>query len=285
MITESKVESSNVLIGSSQKALFLSTAKVGTRFLQRNLKPMVSFFDVDAQLKIVDSESISTKEEIKIINDWNLIFEKKSKKDIIICYRDPYNRLLSAIIQDVIGNLASPYFNPFLEEIFFSKGYTIEQMSVFYNQLNEIVKLEDASVNMGEIVTNKPVFAEMLKYIIKLYMRYYLNNPTYNFYHNTIYLPFVVSLFLNPDIDTNKIKLINIDDSKSILNQTLKDYDAVAEVPLTAKESRTITYSNKSHIETLLTDNVAELGGVTPFNHRLSQEILAYNQLELIRKG
>lgn len=284
MITESRQLSTNVLIGTSQKAMFLSTTKIGTRYLEKYLAPTVSFFEVDNQLKIsIKEDEVLTTGQKDIIDDWNLIFSKKSKKDIIVCYRNPYNRLLSSVIQDVVVNIASPFFNPFLEEVFFSKGYTQEQMRVFYNQLNQVVKLEDASIDINDIIKNKPEFGEMIQYVIKLYLRYYLNNPTYNFHHNTIYLPFVVSLFLNGDVDTNKIKLINIDEKSEVLQQTLKDYDIT--ITNSVKETRKVTYSNKSKINSLLPDIISELGGSSVIEHRLSQEIIAYNQLELIRNG
>lgn len=283
MITESKQTETNILLCTSPKAMFLSTAKVGTRFLQKYLAPNASFFQVDNQLQLLEEyKEEFTDAENGIANDWDLVFSKKLKKDIVICYRHPYNRLLTAVIQDVIGNIVNPFFNPLLEDIFYSKGYTQEQMIIYYNQMNQLVKLEDGNINIDEIIKNRPIFGEMLQYTIKLYMRYYLNNTTYNFYHNSIYLPFIVSLFLNPNVDTNKIKLINIDENKSTLHQTLKDYDVII-TPSSSTESRNVTYSNKSKINSLLPGIINELGGPSLFEHRLSNEMIAYNQLETIR--
>lgn len=236
---------------SSQKLILITFNKGASRytsdFFANDMEAVVQFtdeFDINGcsiiQSPNPDSKTTFSKKDI--IKEWNSVLDKTCTKDVIFLYRNPYKRLISGIIQEFGSTLSSgntgndhDQFNFPLKAILQSYTQSEETYQFiqkhrgsFINKIND--KLDRNIVNN---ITN----------VFKKYLHEFSKTSIVNTNHTYLYFSYL-HYFINSDkIDTNKIKIIDLDNMPISLEEIYNTYE------LQKLEGRDNTLSNKYMVE------------------------------------
>lgn len=214
-----KIDVQKVQLFKNEKVLLITAPKIAHSWCRRVFlknNNIDAAFEINTQnFNII--ESIEEKDDDyfnEVANIWNLLLEKKEKRDLIILYRNPIEHFVSAFMQDWLGNSIHPnniqYFKFFIESLPFPnyiKNNFIEDYIKHNSGLNSI------------LITKYP---EISIEIIKITMDYYLSLSKIENGHYTLWISFITKLFNSKKIDDRKIKFIDIYDNP--LEVQLKNY-------------------------------------------------------------
>jgi hypothetical protein len=191
---------------STDKQLFITREKVGSRYLLSAFdEPNIYQFQISNDLKSINPGSdLETNDKVKeIVKDWELSVAKKSKKDIIILYRKPEEKLKSGIIQDFYNVFHEERGNTFLVKLIFKYLNPSDDIKEFVLRNSYEIQFMD----VGDLP--KPV-VEFYKQALTLYLEH-LSTAGFNSTHCGNYLYVIFPLLFGNIFDTNKIILCDID--------------------------------------------------------------------------
>jgi hypothetical protein len=258
-------------IYSNDKLVIITTKKVASRFIEKSLKLKITYFEntiiINDDLKIEPFKNSIVNSEIR--NDINLINSKKSKKDLLFLYRNPYNKLISGIAQD---------FNI----IFTDRNFLLDVLlDYYYNEhtINDISK-EELKIYAREYVNGEnkiknekyyKYFKSIYEFLIHKFIKYSYSSENDNTIHTHNYLYILYTFLNNNNIDLNKVKIIDIDSDENLLQNFLNLYEI--ETSSIDKESNN---STKEIIESLL----HKIPNKNLVDNKLKQEYFFYKLLK-----
>ena len=222
----------------SEDDFIITAPKVGTRFMLQLFKKNEVDFNIKSKIHSISDLKSKTNNvktsgeydikydrevyENAIIEEWDKIIDKTSKKNIVVLYRHPIERFKSAVIQDFAGALGENRFNGifFQKELLISDGGFSEQQAMkFLTQFchslyeNTGMKLHDNDEYLKMYDEMKPLF----EYMLEVYLKHAVIYGTHHYsdYLNVFYTLKNIGVFKD-------IEFINID-TKGVLEDYFKD--------------------------------------------------------------
>lgn len=270
-------------IYSSKKLIVISIVKVATRYLDRlfGKQERTYFNDIkfdynNGFIIIPDNENIPE----NILNDIKLINEKKNKKDILILYRNPYERLISGIIQDFESDINHSKKNLLFDllldyhiNLYGNKNNSEIENDVYYKYIQKSIFKNYNDINFNLV--------EFYKISLEKYILYNFTSNKISSRHTSNYI-YLLHTIISKNIlfDSNKITLIDIDKNKNILKDFLKKYDIVSkEEKLKENDSNKLP---KSIVNDLISTNL-KLNNLIKLY--IQDEIFFYNQLKTLNQN
>ena len=212
---------------------------------------------------------------ISITNTLDEFLNKKYTKDVLILIRNPWNRFISAFVQDYIKPL---FNNTFISKIFISTVLKNKlEYSESYNDLIDVWKqydylLRNIESEDTQVTSNiLPIFKILLKEILLSYVSFQSNSQEG---HNGSYHTSILSLV--NDMNTNsKIKILDI--SNDNIEDELRKYNFKSNYRYGDRENTSTFYTN------IINDLINREEELKYFKkiitESLSEEILSYNKL------
>ena len=194
---------------------------------------------------------------------------KKNKKDILLLYRNPLNRLLSGIIQDnIIEHLINPNF--LIRDII--RNNCTNSIHDVSNSLKAAINSNINNINNTLKVDVDLVIGQLIKTLVN---DININLSLEKTVHIESYLH-VYDYFINEKFDRVKVSLINIDNEKNDLNNILSKYELInLNNPTLFKHSN--SYLVKSFIQYI---NLNDINLREIFHKYLYAEQYFYNKFE-----
>jgi hypothetical protein len=276
----------------SEKLICITSNKVASRFLGSYF-PNNSEFDIevnkdftfDPDTSFYQPNESKSKELLEtIIEEYESIFSKKVTKDILILYRNPFDRVLSGLIQnfysDLFISLQNNSYDFKLRKILkdYSFGMSLyEKLAVGYSFPNDFKKFSE-----GE----KVVLHELcIDYIYDAPATSILSTT-----HTNPYISYIYTMVMEDKIDSNKLKLLDITSSKGWLETLLKQYslenkndDDVYQHISTSNKPFTHIFSPNSEILDLPEEYIEKIPAcVDKINAMVADETFFYDKLKLL---
>ena len=155
----------------------------------------------------------------KIIKKWESYLKNEdSKPNIIVLYREPYKRFITAFIEDFI-HIDSEYFNlptynVFLETFYWDNGFKVKKFNKhFFNILDKISRGEYPPMSKA----NRKRTLTAFESYVKLMMRWKLHPDNVYKGHNIIHNTLICNLLNNNILSKDKTIFYNLDDKKEEL--------------------------------------------------------------------
>ena len=172
-------------------------------------------------LAITSSQSISQFNEDSILyhksckESWNAVLDRKSKKDIIIVYRNPILAWMSGMYQDTYGK------NLPCERIKDSKfiHYIMNLHDASKEEKEQYIHECKYSISFFELTKSFPIIGKAVLYY---FIEEFMISDRFNQGHSESWIPFVYKLLNTKELDTAKIRLVDIYDDP--LELQLKNY-------------------------------------------------------------
>lgn len=211
----------------SDKINVVTTNKVASRYLgslaQQGYFKEVSF-TTDGEYNIKSNISIYSEETTKeeVLSEWDMMFSKKTTKDILFLYRSPIDRTITGIVQE------------FYEDVFDGVGRGNDfklQMILenfvggpsFYSKI--LLRPQWHNLNNEDWL---PLFNEndflILETLLASYLEKFSLSDIINRDHTSIYITYLYNLLISDRLDMNKVSIIEIEKNKKALENTLKLY-------------------------------------------------------------
>ena len=209
----------------TNKAFFINNPKVGSRYIIEATSNDTTTFEINLLDKnihfkwtsTVDFDSNSSYLN-EIYQDWDNIVNNTNKKDIVILYRDPLKRLVSAIIQDSLSLIETDKLS--LYSKFESFGFSKNDIDLFDKWIHSVEHVNNLSIPMGN-----PTIHEMMWYLYKIHIDNILKKDDFHATHASPHNLPLVNLLNSINIDKNKIKFIDIDETPDELGNYLKSIE------------------------------------------------------------
>ena len=211
----------------TDKNFYIFNPKIASRFLEGSLvntPPLTMVIGIGDVSKIIhidgqpNPQKALTQSEFNdyldaVNKEWSLILNKKSKKDVVMVYRDPMKRFTTAIIQDLFTNHYE-WLHVFLSDsLFLEAGFTEKNLKDYKHILDKTDKINWENYNEN-------IFIEMCTHRIVAYINSFDTIPPYHG-HFTPHNIHLVQILNYDGIDKNKIKLFNLDDKDNQLAELL----------------------------------------------------------------
>ena len=209
-----------LLLASNDKFLFITVPKNASRFINRLCPNSMVFtnFENFSKKRVYrfDDRDGSSLADITI-QDFDDFLNKKIKKNVVMIYRDPQERLITGIGQDFKDifktnySLHTVYCRMLLSEVTskYTNGNSILKKMYLDNQYDSnIENMSDEEIQIYNVL--------MKKYIKELFTLSEFSSHTENYL-------FLYYTLLTMNIDTNKVILCDMDEDK-LLNNMLSDF-------------------------------------------------------------
>lgn len=151
------------------------------------------------------------------INIWKSVLNKKEKRDIVLIYRNPIGAWLSGFYQDTIDSASNYIFTstPYFTEY-------INSLGKYDNKLKENFIKDFKNVSSLASLFDTEVYLPIISDIISKNLDYYMDRNMLGTAHTKSWIPFIYKLINSNQIDTTKIKLLDLYDAP--LEIQLKSY-------------------------------------------------------------
>lgn len=162
--------------------------------------------------------------ENAVVEEWNNIIDKKSKKEFVVLYRNPFERFKAAIIQDFASAISFNSFNSnfFIKELLLKEGFDDEEILLFLQDFAPILQSKTMSASFNSKIPFEMLYLEMepmLEYLLKVFIK---SAVLKNTHHYSNYISIIHSLDTNFNIFDN-IKYINLDGDNEVENYFEKE--------------------------------------------------------------
>ena len=248
--------STHLRIFDAPKCGIVTKEKVATRFVSKFIydKPdYKSMFDNDLQL-FHDNTFFTKNDDIK-----NLFDIKQNKKEVLVLYRNPVNRLITGIIQDHIISLAGDV----------SQLYLLNDDSSYTNDF-----ISDFSKALYTNTVDMKYYDILLLIINKL-IKYIQYNGITHTVHTENYLPMMSDFVLN-NIDNVKIHFINIDNKNNKLIELLVYYSGKLATNYNTEGTTSSSFISNMFKNLIKNNEIIN----NMFKTYLSSELYYYNKFE-----
>ena len=215
----------------TNKAFFINNPKVGSRYLIEACSRDTIRFEVN----LVDTTISKNWSKIKInkddtyvneiYQDWDSIVNGTNKKDIIILYRDPLKRLVSAIIQDSLTLIEDENNRLLLYSKFESLGFSKNDVDLLVNWERNVNISSLDFVKKYSIANDEPIISEMMWNVYKIHIDNILKKDNFHAGHASPHNLPLVYLLNSIKFDMNKVKFIDLDETPDELGNYLKSIE------------------------------------------------------------
>lgn len=259
----------------NDKVGVLSKAKIATRFLGTVLS------DVETGLRLNTFGKSHEDSEASALREWsNMIDEKANKRDILLLYRSPYQRFLSATVEDVILGLQH-FTNAYDGHLYF---FPIEKHNIDIVQFISDLKNISDKRNKWEW---KPNYRNCIADIVSSFIRYKMMINPFLSNHNELYTQTLYGIYSSFK-DKSKVSLFNIEDtSDGTLKERILPYvetDKKVQDDKTPEAQHKHQTSNnmfKDVVDRVIRDNSLYTNYI---DNALKNEIFYFEELEEIRR-
>lgn len=261
---------SEFLIYSNNTHLFIYREKLASRYLQKSFQ--ITFgeeqyynFHISPDFKKIHyptNQSGNTKYQ-EISNDYDLIINKESNKDVIIFYRDPVEKLKSGIIQDFYDLFGPKKYNSFETNLLF------KHFNVSNDDMRFIIKKWGSFREIDLDILPESIY-KFYKSAMVLFLEY-VSEIGYNTNHCRNYLYTVYPLIYGNVFDDSKFLLFDIDSHniKNLFNRIGINTD------------ETIITSN-NNFKKILDEILNEYQHINyTFESKIENELVLYNMIKL----
>jgi len=191
-------------VWSNEKLVVISTQKVASSFLDSFFYKKggsKNLFEINNNFEIEFNEQ--TKSENSFY-DLNQIFLNKSKKDILIVYRNPVNKYLSGLSQDFNGLLKGKVADfSFLIEEYFKDNENYNDYALFGpREMDKLITYLDETKNND--------FFKFYTSLLESFFKHHVENRTFS-PHSEPVLYKLYPFIMEKIKDKNKLYLIDID--------------------------------------------------------------------------
>lgn len=212
---------------SSDKLVCITSNKVASRYLgdvfikelEVDIELNRDFSYKDTMLESCNTNKKISAEEWSVIKkDFDDVFSKKTTKDILILYRNPFKRVLTGLIQN------------FYSDLFISlhgNSYDFKLKKILKEFPSGINLYDKLSVGCNFPTDYDKFTADEQKILNKLCIDYIFDAPATSILHTShtnSYITYLYTVLKDDLFDNNKVYLIDIDDSKNVLTKFLKKY-------------------------------------------------------------
>jgi len=220
-------------IYSTKKLIIFSKPKVATRFLSA----LLNVDEDSSKFSFSDNLEINTKfqkSSSKVgtgdtrISYYDIFDKNKNKKEIILLYRDPYQRFITGLLQGTIWDIfhRPPAFSLLLDNFTEYKTPIDILIAISYRNIYKHDGIYRGLLNSititDEMITDSNEFIDRL---LNRLCTYYTIAPFPDDVHILNYLHIYNTIINSSNIDANKITLINIDDTNTDLHTILTSMD------------------------------------------------------------
>jgi hypothetical protein len=213
---------------SSDKLILITLPKVASRYVgeifEHNDNCYLTKLSIDYDFSILEINTTQNHDKLFSIKSdtakqnteeqWNSILNGNFEKDIIFLYREPYQRIISGIIQEFFGefdNLKNSFiFKPYIDSIF-------ENISLY-----NIIKSKEP-FELYNMIDDNNDFYKMYEIFLINFIEYESVNLIKRT-HVSLYLVYLNDLIKNL-ITKNKIHLLDIDNLNTDLKNILINYN------------------------------------------------------------
>jgi len=270
-------------IYSTKKLIIFSKPKVATRFLSK----LLNADEDSSKFTFSDDLEINTKFHKSSLEvgtgdgkiDYYDIFDKnKNKKEIILLYRNPYQRFITGILQGTIWDIFQrpPSFSLLLDNFTEYKTPIDILIAVSYRSIYNRDGVYSGL--LSSITVTDEMKTDSNEFIHRLLTRlctYYTITPFPDDVHILNYLHIYNTIINSYNIDANKITLINIDDTNINLQTILTSMDDTIIPPSNIDTNSNGTVKNK--LKQILEKNTILRNKV---NKHLEMDYYFYNLFE-----
>lgn len=260
---------------SNEKVAVLSRAKVGSRYTNTLFTPHTK----KNSIMFDEFGRVHEESDEKPRLQWQLLTDTKTnKRDLFLLYRDPYQRFLSAVVEDVILDIPHFQYNQ----------YAYLYFSLFNKwKINPLDMIEDLNeYQRSRKWVWKDNYENIIIELVSTFIQYLMMvNPMLEG-HNALYLQIVYNIY-NKFGDKDKIKLLNLDNlDTGTLKENIVPYldsNGKAMDDKVSEEEHRLKNSNRNFKTTV--NKVIEMNPlfVNFVNNLLLQERSYYNELDNIR--
>ena len=239
-----------VKIAITPRAFFIYNAKIASRFLDFNLpKPGVFFEVLPTSLKLEESQ-LNVEEDLgreyisQIHRDWENIVNQTSEKRLTIIYRNPIERLITAIVQDTWYLLETHRNHPLLYSSLTQSGFTtsdIDKLTDYYTKSSPGRSSSRRDDNFVEIDMNDmtQTIPKMIYHLYNMYIDNLFKRGGFESGHVSSHNLQLVTILETKKLNIDEIKFINLDNR----DNSLAEYLSTIEIP-TSSDS----YQNSNSI-------------------------------------
>ena len=211
------------------KTFFINNPKIASRYLTEVCKQNTTRFWVDfpsTDINYYPNETNSNQSYVdEIYRDWDNIRNGANKKDIIILYRDPLKRLVSAIIQDSLGVIGNTSNQLLLYSTFKLLGFSESDVDLLI-EWRETAHPSDFDFSKRYSMTNdNTIIPSMMKHVYRIYIENLLKRSDWQSSHASPHNLPLVYLLNSVKFDMNKVKFIDLDESPDKLGEYLKSIE------------------------------------------------------------
>ena len=265
----------NFNFSQTKKAFFINNPKIASRYLCEVVGENTTRFWLDLpdtklnyyNNKLITSDSLYVDE---IETDWDNIINNTNKKDIVILYRDPLKRFVSAIVQDTMGMVGLPQSRILLYPTLNSFGFSDSDVDALCEWKESAHPSDYNFVQRYSMSKDESSIPLMMKCLYKIHIDNLLKRSDVESSHASSHCIPLLYLLHSINIDRNKIKFIDIDETPDALGDYLKSVEL--KVP-----------KNKHSNNSLGTDIVCDIllsDGDFRLRNALTAEIVAYRVLK-----
>jgi hypothetical protein len=228
---------------SSDKLILITSNKVGSRYSSNWFKPPLGFnamFPVNKDFNIKktkkcnmaflwdtsDDEDFDDAKKLnlqdKFYDEYTSIRNNTNKKDVLFLYRNPLERVISGIVQEWFSTVSGS------EKIDYKLKTILKSLpggdSFYYKTLKNPWWISH--------VAYRPDFSknelDIIQYLLVEYALEYTSTNMFQTSHTNFITSYLYNFITNANLDTNKIKLFNLDDNSIHLSKILNKYFEVS---------------------------------------------------------
>lgn len=254
----------SIKFAQTQKTFFIYNLKIASRFLESHGLPSIHFNldGDDCSITNVSTSDPKFEEYVKTIySDWDDILSGNSKKDLVIVYRNPMERLATAIVQDsyffTTNSNSSTYIYPLLSNI----GYSS-------TDIDKLVHGDDDDV-----------VEDMTRDLIQIYFNSFVNNLNIEDTHYNSHLLPLVKIITTTNIDRNKLIMVDLDLQPNDLEKIMISND------LTPKENSDEKSPNRNDRKQYVFELISNMKAKYILKDKIKGELFSYNILKSIHKS
>jgi len=262
-------------LSQTPKAFFINNPKVASRYLCEVVRQNTTRFSLnlpDTELHWYENSDLikDSKYVDEIRTDWDNIVNNRNKKDIVILYRDPLKRFVSAIVQDTMGWLGMGQSRLLLYPALHTFGFTDSDVDMLCHWRESAHPSDYGFVKRYSMDKDTSSIPLMMKCLYKIHLNNLLKRGDVESSHASSHCIPLLYLLNSINIDRNKIKFIDIDETPDELGNYLKSIEM--NVPIN-KHSNSILGPDLVY-DILLSDGDFRL------RNALTAEYVAYNILK-----
>lgn len=208
-------------IWSNKKLAVISTSKIASRFLDYTFdytdRELSNEFYIDETMNYDEDCPYNLNQEI--IDEFNLLISNENKKDILFLYRNPKKRIITGLSQDFLNQFNDTYSSKYL--LWLATSKLPNQFGI--DTYTEFFKHGSGSIQKKMLMDLD--FRENIYQLAYAYMDYNLKVHFNLTSHVSNYLYKLHYIINNYSIDSNKVKLLDIDSSNTALSDFVLRYD------------------------------------------------------------